>query len=224
MKLLTTIIVSMTLLTTGICRASEIVDLYDFTMSLKVPRVYDNTKSLGYRKDQGQLIKGTLKIIYKSGERRPTFEIVNLVNKTHKLSNGKNITYSVIVDNEGEQVYPRFNYIGNNKTKKFKKAKIIFYFDANPSYNIGEDEPDNSLLVTLSGTGTAVNKKKYNAQIVTTMFGKVTGTLGCGCTAYGHVSPTRVVGPYGPLLDEVDDVSPLEGTWKARFKERCYCN
>lgn len=222
MKLLT-IIASMTLLTTGICRASEIVDLYDFTMSLKVPRIYNNTASLGYRKDQLQKIKGILKITYKEGERRPTFEIINLVNKTHKLSNGKNVTYNVTVDNDGEQVYPRFNYIGNNKTKKFTKAKIIFYFDANPSYNIGEDDEDNTLLITLSGSGTGVKKKKYNyAQIVTTMSGRATGTLGCGCMAYGHVSPTRIVGPYGPLLDEVDDVSPLEGTWKARFTGRYY--
>lgn len=42
--------------------------------------------------------------------------------------------------------------------------------------------------------------------------GKVSGTLGCGCRAYGHVSPTRVAGPFGPT-DWVDDVAEVDGTW-----------
>jgi hypothetical protein len=212
------------LINTEICKADQtIIDEYDFTMSLKVPRVYNNTQSLGYRKDQKQKIKGTLKIIYKEDELRPTLEITNLVNITHKI-NDKNITYQTTVDNEGEIVYPRFNYIGNNKTGKFNKAKIIFYFDANPSYNIGEDEPDNSLLVTLSGTGNTKIIKQCNTkiQIVNIISGFVTGTLGCGCSAYGHVSPTRIVGPYGPICDAVDDVCAIVGEWKAKFKQRYY--
>ena len=59
-------------------------------MSLKVPRVYNNTKSLGYRKDQTQKIKGTLKIIYKEDELRPTFEITN---NTVNVINGKYAVY-----------------------------------------------------------------------------------------------------------------------------------
>ncbi len=213
MKSLT--MISMALLTAIICNAKEVVDTYDLTMSLKIPRIYDNTQSLGYRKDQTQKIKGQLKIIYRDGSYRPEFQIVGLINKTHKI-NGKNITYTTTVDNEGQVVYPRFNYIGNNKTGEFKRAKIIFYIDANPSYNIGMDEPDNTLLITLSGTGLAVKDKKSGTQYVKKLTGKVVGQLGCGCTAYGHVSPTRVVGPCGPT-DVVDDIAAVEGTWTAKF-------
>ena len=49
--------------------------------------------------------------------------------------------------------------------------------------------------------------------------GKVAGTLGCGCTAYGHVSPTRKIGYWGPT-DDVDDVAAVDGTWSIRLKSR----
>ena len=210
MKLLT--VISMTLLTVITCKATEVVDTYDLTMSLKVPRIYDNMKSLGYRKDQRQTIKGQLKIIYKDDAYRPIIVITNLVNRTHKV-NGNCITYSVIVD-DGNFVFPRFNYIGNNKTGKFKTAKIVFYIDANPSYNVGLDEPDNTLLLLLSGTG--ISKTKSGVQYVKKISGYATGTLGCGCTAYGHISPTRVVGAYGPT-DMVADIATVEGRWSAKF-------
>ena len=223
MKLLNIIIASVPLLiSTNTFKVNKIIDEYDLTMTLKIPRVYNNTQSLGYRKDQTQTIKGILKIIYNDEFYRPTFEITDLINKTHKI-NGRNITYEVLVDNDGEYVFPRFNYIGDNRTEKFKKAKIILYFDANPNYNIGEDEPDNSLLVTLSGYGSSSKSSKYgDVYIVKRLSGFVTGTLGCGCTAYGHKSPTRVVGPNGPLYDYVDDVSPILGKWKAKFIRRSY--
>lgn len=223
MKSLKLILVTsmITLLTGATDKPCEIVDEYSFKMTLKIPRIYDNMQSLGSRKYQKQLIKGTLLVRYIDGEIRPQFQIVDLVNRTHKI-NGKNITYDVIVDDEGNHVYPRLNYVGDNKTGVFKKASIVFYFDAIPSYNIGEDEPDNTLLVTLSGTGSAMKKKKYGCQIITSFSGTVSGTLGCGCTAYGHKSPTRIAGPYGPT-DYVDDVASVDGSWRAVFKTRHFC-
>ena len=214
MKLLT--IISMTLLATVICKADEIVDTYDLTMTLKVPRIYNNTKSLGYRRDQTQRIKGQLLIKYIDGEIRPIFEIKNLVNRSHKIA-GKYITYETIVDNEGEYVYPRFNYIGSNKSMTFNKGKILFFLDANPSYNVGLDEPDNTLLITLAGTG--ISTRKNGVQYVKKFKGTICGSLGCGCSAYGHTSPTRIAGPYGPT-DIVDDVASIEGKWKAKYVGR----
>jgi len=219
MKLLKIIMASMTLLIAGTCDAKNTVDTYKFTMTLKVPRIYNNTESLGYRKYNRQKITGFLKITYKDYQ-KPKFEIVQLVNKTHKI-NGTNITYTVTVDNNGEHVYPKLNYIGDNKTGVFKKASTIFYFDADPSYNIGADEPDNTLLITLSGSGNSKYKKNYRAQIINTLGGTVAGAIGCGCRAYGHVSPTRVAGPNGPT-DMVDDIATVEGTWKAVFYSRDY--
>lgn len=67
-----------------LCAAScfaETVDIYDFKMSLKIPRVYNNNYSLGYRRLQSQQFAGTAEVVYKDGE-RPVINIVDLVNKT----------------------------------------------------------------------------------------------------------------------------------------------
>ena len=62
------------------------VDGFKFKMMLKVPRIYDNNTSKGYRKYQAQKIEGEMYLIYRSGE-MPEVVITNLVNKTQKLSN-----------------------------------------------------------------------------------------------------------------------------------------
>ena len=209
MKILT--LMSM-LVISQVC-SSAIVDEYKFTMRVYVPRIYDNTASLGYRKYKQQTVNGTLRLTYESGTVRPTITVTNLVNKSHKI-NGCNITYTATVDS-GDYVYPRVNVIGNNKTGVFKTGTIVFHMDANPSYNIGEDVEDNSLLVTLAGKSTT--KVVNGRRVIGTGRGNLSGTLGCGCTAYGHVSPTRVLGVEGPT-DEVDDVASVWGTWSMRYQ------
>ena len=221
----------------------SVTDVYTLKLKVRVPRIYDNTKSLGYRKYQWQAIVGELHITYQvncDGEEdysRPKIEVKNLVNKTHKM-NGKNITYSCLVNNDGETEGPmtRVNVIGNNKTDVFKQASVCFYMDAKPSYSIGADDEDNSLLITLGGEGTVANcnwypyygyyccgsqyRKYYQKiQVINKLKGYLSGTLGCGCKAYGHKSPTRVMG-YDGHTDMVDDVAAVYGQWRATYKGR----
>lgn len=170
--------------------------VYKMKMSLKIPRVYDNSRSLGYRKNQRQKIEC---IVYvdkdlASGQIEPAISVCNAVNKTHKTSSG-NVTYG---DCEAEDV--TWRYIGSNKTGVFKNANIKFSLDLNPSYNIGDDEPDNTLLITLSGLG--ASDRIFS--------GHVTGNIGCGCKAYGHKSPTRTISCL------VSDVVPVSGTFTMR--------
>ena len=201
------------------------VDGFKFQMALKVPRIYDNNSSKGYRKYQAQKLEGEMYLIYRNGE-TPEVVITNLVNKTQKMSNGAKIKYSCTID--PEKVYPVVNYIGNNKTGKFNVGSIVFYLDADPNYNKGEDDPDNSLLVTIAGKSTTT--KCYMSEWLgkaykylgwyyeyRTFSGYVAGTLGCGCYAYGHTSPTRVAGACGPTRT-VSDVAAVWGSWKATHK------
>ena len=74
----------------------------------------------------------------------------NLVNKKHKLSNGKYVTYTTELS---EMVFPRFNCIGSNKTKVFNTASVCFSIAAEPSYNIGQMNEDNGLYLVLAGKG-----------------------------------------------------------------------
>ena len=81
---------------------------------------------------------------------------VNLVNKKHKLSNGRYVTYDTILDDEKPF---KVAAIGSNKTRKFNVASICFSIIAEPSFNIGPIDEDTSLYVTLSGKGTIKNFK-----------------------------------------------------------------
>lgn len=208
-------------------------DVYDFKLVVKVPRVYDNTKSKGYRKYQPQIVKGYLKITYYSNGQRPSIEITDLYNKTHKMSNGRNVTYSVLVNNSGDLEGPitRVNLIGNNKTDVFKTPSVVLYMDAEPSYNVGEDNEDNSLLMTLAGSGKCKEFQHYyykcsngfiskcklgKCMAIQSLSGYAAGNLGCGCYAYGHKSPTRVAAACGHT-DQVDDVAATFGTFKATY-------
>jgi len=139
-------------------------------------------------------------------------QFTNMVNKTHKLSNGKYVSYGrTTLDT---LIWPRFNAIGSNKTGKFKTASICFYIAAEPSYNIGEFDEDNALYVMLAGKGTFYSKQLH----LKSASGKVAGTLGCGCMAYGHKSPTRKITFYGPGK-EVDDVAAVFGTWSIKYSK-----
>jgi len=226
---------------------ADYTDTYSFSMSVKVPRIYDNTESQGYRKYQTQVIKGHLNIVYPEATvenpyPRPRITITDLVNTTHKIS-GKSITYEVRVNNVQDEEYldgpiTRVNLIGNNKTKKFDTASVVFYIDADPSYNVGDDVEDNALLVTLAGSGKCKEFVHYQyvcqngklkkvavgkCKAIKSLSGQVAGALGCGCMACGHTSPTRVADACG-ASDIVDDVAAVFGKWKATYlRSDCEC-
>lgn len=178
-------------------------------MSVYVPRVYNNSNSLGYRNYQRQTITGKMVWDYDTDGNLVEVYFTNMVNKTHRMSNGKNVVYDAQLD---DTVFPRFNVIGNNKTCVFNKPSVCFFMVAEPSYSIGELNEDNSLYVLLAGKGTMNMKKHY----VQSMSGMVSGTLGCGCADYGHTSPTRRIGRFG-ATDSVDDVAAVFGNWSARI-------
>lgn len=136
------------------------------------------------------------------------FKFDSFVNKTHKLSNGKNVTYRVELDSDA--CWPKFNAIGSNKTGVFKTASVCFAIGAEPSYNIGEYDEDTSLFITLAGKGKVTAKGRIAAS------GYAAGSLGCGCMAYGHVSPTRKIGEHG-VTAVVVDVAAVHGTWRMKF-------
>lgn len=169
---------------------------YDLTMVLKVPRVYNNMTSEGYRKYQTQRVNGILRVIVNDCQSEPTIEVVGLCNRTHKV-NSKCVTYDTVVDGSSF-----WHSIGSNATGSFRKSSVCIRIDADPSYNIGDDEPDNTLILALSGSGT---EKAIS--------GKVAGQIGCGCRAYGHKSPTRIM-----WTDQVVDIASVYGFWKAKYK------
>jgi hypothetical protein len=111
-------------------------------------------------------------------------------------------------------MYPRFTIIGNNKTGKFKTATVAFALAAEPSYNIGQFDEETSLYLTLAGKG-ILGKNG----IMTKASGYASGTLGCGCRAYGHVSPTRNLSWRG-ASNEVVDIAAVYGTWKIKYSSR----
>ena len=81
---------------------------------------------------------------------------------------------------------------------------------AEPSYNIGEIDEDTSLYIMMSGKGNINASGKILAAS-----GYASGTMGCGCNAYGHKSPTRKIGKYG-ATDFVDDVASVYGHWRLK--------
>lgn len=180
--------------------------VYRVTMRLYVPRVYNNMQSMGYRKAQWQLIKGYISV-NKNGCCNDEEEMVTepeiwswgFVNNSHKV-NGEKVTYRDCAKAENVM----WRYIGSNKTGIFKNTCVKFSLDLDPSYNIGDDEPDNTLVIQLSGIGSSE----------TMISGSVTGQIGCGCMAYGHVSPTRDMCGY------VRDITPLYGRFTMRLKQR----
>lgn len=178
-----------------LCKLSAETAIYKLTMNLKIPRVYDNAQSLGYRKNQTQRIMAYVDV-YKDSldEGEPLIEVHGCYNRTHKVG-GASVTYK---DATASGVMWR--YIGSNKKMVFKNTNLMFSLDLDPSYNIGADEPDNALIITLSGWGNTERVIK----------GQVTGQIGCGCTAYGHISPTRTIDC------RVSDIVPLSGSFTMR--------
>lgn len=204
-----TVVVGMFAGLVSLASFAHVIDKYDFTMRLYVPRVYDNMQSLGYRKYQPQTLKGTLFVIY-TDDQETLVKVNGLENITHKIG-GKRVTYECsesLYDDNGVLAVG----VGSNKTLKFNQGGVKFSFMANPSYNIGDLGEDNTLILNLSGHGT------LRKDIVKTMRGSVTGQIGCGCHAYGHVSPTRLYCGY--LTDIVWDIAPVDGRFTMRFRKR----
>lgn len=193
------------------CAVADVTHVYDLSLNLRIPRVYDNMQSAGFRKYQMQTLKGEMLIEYTDGETLPRISVRNLVNKTHRI-NGQRISY---ICEPSPDYIQRLNYIGNNRKLVFSKPSASFSFIADPSYNIGNVEADNSLYLQLSGSGTSSGST--GKQIIKKLSGMATGTIGCGCFEYGHISPTRIAGPFGPT-QIVDDVAAVYGKWKAVFK------
>lgn len=199
------------LLSASLSVGETVTDVYNFRMCLYVPRVYDNTQSLGYRKYQRQIIKGLMLVSYDvMGNERPSVAFTNLYNVTHKV-NGNNVTYNAVTDTS---VPVRVNVVGDNATKRFRTPSVSFAMVAEPSYIIGEPNEDNTLYVSVSGFGRNVTTNGVNVMLY--LQGSVAGTIGCGCTDYGHTSPTRVMGATGPT-DIVEDVASVHGIWRARW-------
>ena len=191
---------------------ATVVDTYKFKMRIDVPRIYENSLSLGYRKYQKQTLYGELQVRYPQGEDYVDFQVKGLYNKTHKV-NGSSVKYDCFGWNEGDWMAVA---VGNNKTRKFSQSGFRFSFIADPSYNIGGVEEDNSLFLDLAGHGKLGLKKGYNVPY--SISGSVSGTIGCGCGEYGHISPTRWY--FGGVTSLVTDIAPVNGTWTATFKER----
>lgn len=191
---------------------SAIVDYYDFDATLKVPQVVNNSTSQGKRSYVTQHVVGRMAIDYLE-DGSILFDFIDLYNKNFKVNGGK-VTYTAYVNEE--KVYPRLNYIGNNKTDKFQTATIAFYMEALPSYAKGEAGEDNSFLLTFAGKGTTSTALAKGCRLPKTFGGNCAGTQGCGCAAYTHKSPTRRASATGPT-DMVDDVAATWGTWKAKF-------
>lgn len=149
---------------------SATVDTYRFRMRLQVPRIYNNTESLGYRKYQNQRIDGYLQFVYNDTTGKTKVRVKGLENITHKI-NGRRITYECY-DYPYDGISCSISAVGNNRTGKFSGCGTRFAFTADPSYNIGEIDEDNSLILELSGVG----KMRGNASKIPYRFnGFVTG-------------------------------------------------
>ena len=179
-----------------------VVDEYDLSLTLRVPAIVDNMQSLGKRIYKTQRLKGTLLATY-ALDGTASFSVPALTNLDYKIA-GKPVVYSVSVSES-----PVWRSTGNNRSGRFTVATAAFSLVADPSYNVGDDEPDNTLQLTLAGKG-------RQKGIVS---GVAAGRLGCGCTDYGHISPTRRNGPDGPS-DEVTDIAACFGTWRVRYRRR----
>lgn len=173
--------------------------VYKAVFTLKVPRVYANTESKGYRKYQTQVVRGVVTVDTSNlvaGEPKMT---ACFTNTTHKVA-GRFVTYECEVD----QSSVMWRWIGDNRKGDFHKPCLRFSAECNPSYNIGDDEPDNTLIFTWSGYGNGVKR----------IGGYVAGQIGCGCSAYGHVSPTRTID------GRISDIVPMCGKGYIKLSRR----
>ena len=195
--------------------ATTYVDVYDVKIIVSIPRVYDNTTSQGYRSYQRQKIQGTMYLTYDSSDSPAEIQYGSFTNLTHKTSLGKNITYQVF---NNDDIIQRLSVVGNNKTMTFSRGTCCLNAIFEPSYSVSDVvNEDNSLYVqmtSINGRFSIKNGRKY----LRSMSGRITGSVGCACSDYGHISPTRMLGYLGPLLHNVIDVAACEGIWRMRYR------
>lgn len=172
---------------------------YDLAMTLKVPVIVDNTQSLGKRVYKTQKIRGRVAVVHDERGGEPEVVFLELVNKSHRLSNGQYVTYDVSVERVG------WHAVGDNGRNVFRKPSVFLTIEATPSYALADGE-DNTLIVTLAGGGLSAAR----------ISGSVAGQLGCGCYAYGHISPTRIMG-----TDLVVDTAATWGSFKMKRRMEC---
>lgn len=108
--------------------------------------------------------------------------------------------------------------LGHNGKNIFNRSGIKFNIVLDPSYNIGDVTEDNSMYLSVSGDGNLAYSKTYCQYIPNAFSGFVTGQVGCGCTEYGHKSPTRIYN--GGITCDVIDIAPVYGKWAAKFIRR----
>ena len=115
------------------------MDVYEFTMTLTVPQVFENSLSTGYRKCKYQKIKGYLYIKWFADG---TYKILmdGLYNNNFKVG-GVKVAYT---EYDANIIFPRFNWIGSNKTGAFTVPTLCFSIALEPSYAISESNEDNA--------------------------------------------------------------------------------
>lgn len=192
-------------------------DVYNFTLMLKVPQVFENTTSQGYRKYKAQRISGKMYVVWLSdGSYR--LEFGGMENQQFKIR-GQNVKYEGREDRD--MVWTRFTWIGNNKKNEFKTPTLCFYLELMPNYAISDMTEDNSFYLIVSGAGSSGLVGKAKNRIAKKFTGCAAGTQGCSCADHGHKSPTRETSLCGPS-DVVSDVVATFGSWSATWKTRVY--
>lgn len=190
-------------------------DVYDVKLYADMPRVYDNMSSIGYRKYQRQQIVGQMYVMYDKND-QITLWFSQFTNKTYKI-NGDPVTYEVLFDSESLH---NFSWCGNNKTGKFTRPNCNFAISMIPSYKIGSEMLDD---VHLQISCTKGSKRKISicgqdAIIASLLSGYCAGQIGCNCKAWGHISPTRMWGFFGPNCT-VTDIASVNGKVKMKWNK-----
>ena len=210
-------IVAMTLIS-GAAIKREIVDVYTLQILLRVPQVINNMQSLGKRIYKVQKITGRILVHYDAEtDLASSLELDQLVNKSFKVRE-QYVRYTYLKNDSMFGIPQIWNAVGNNKTLVFNKSSVCFTAELEPSYALSEANNDNSLILIFSGSGSMISKKidGIKTRFPISISGYVTGTQGCGCHDYGHLSPTRVIGIYG-ASEQAIDIASVWGTWKAKF-------
>lgn len=138
------------------------------------------------------------------------------VNHTYSIS-GSPVTYLVYMDEE--QLY-NFSWCGDNLKNKFTRPNMNLQIVMEPSYKIGEEMLDD-IHLSIACTKGSVRYMYFNEckiQIPNRLRGYCTGQIGCNCKAWGHVSPTRFWGYFGPSF--VTDVASISGQMTLKWNSR----
>jgi len=196
--------------------ADAFTDVYDVRFRLRVPRVYDNGASLGYRKYQTQDIRGQMFVTY-GEDALPSVSFSDFTNLTHLIGDS-NVTYTASLD---EDALMNFSWCGDNRKQTFTRPNCNFAVVLSPSYKRGDDMLDDLHLTVACTVGSSLRTmtEAGRVQIAKTLTGYAAGQLRCNCTAWGHVSPTRIWGLLGPTYF-VTDIASVAGSVRMRYNKK----